>query len=68
MSERWKNLCFYCGHELGWDSVDDSREDIVVNFLSCPYCGAFYEAAECPDEDKENYEFWIERYKDEEGK
>ena len=64
-----KNRCFLCGHEVGWDSsemasdVSGLPEDdtSVVNFYTCPYCGAFHEVYECSDEEKSSYDYWKEK-------
>lgn len=59
--------CIYCGHELFWSSSSCSSEvsaDIpeddtsTTDYYDCPYCGASYEIMECPDEEKENYDYW----------
>lgn len=60
--------CFYCGHELIWggnnsrdEMAIDDKEGIVDN-LSCPHCGAFYEAYQTPFEDEEHYPYFKDRY------
>ena len=43
--------CFYCGHEIIWNSDADAEdlydnEDVkgrVVSFFTCPHCAAEYE-------------------------
>lgn len=49
--------CFYCGHEVRWESdfngdevygEDSEHKDSVVSYYTCPHCGAFYEVRQ-PD-------------------
>lgn len=65
-------LCYICGHKVGWDASEmvcdvggtDEDDTAVVNFYTCPHCGAFIEVYECSDEDKKDYDFRKERQQD----
>ena len=69
MTENKKPTCFYCGHELCWDS-DFNASDIyagyeddetaAASFYHCPHCGRTYEVVEPIREEKElNYnKYW----------
>lgn len=59
--------CFRCGAELAWQndemlcdvsSFHEDDDEAVVSFYHCPKCGASYEIADCPKEERPNYEYW----------
>lgn len=65
--ESAKKRCFYCGHELVWNSdfmLSDVSEveddDGIVSYYTCPCCGRTYEISDpCTGERENEYkEYW----------